>query len=551
MARIIHSAVVTQLTLFAIFIAKTIGAGVTFLAVCRAIAHNKAGTAVFTGCIIFQMANKTGRAALVAGTAAAVLEASEAQLAQFCVAIAGAAVLTMAARSTVKTLLTFAAPLIKAVVALKATNAEVAHLEQTVFTFLAVCALVIGALMALFTFRAVLSTFGAFAALLAVLTVVKLFLTALAIRADLAASVAIIALFAGLAPCIGTSGTDLSTLIADIFIALARTTSQAMVSLYHGTVDAHGADIAVDGAILAERTFGAEIYVHLAIQTTRAMHGILYRTAYAHLAIVAEIDALLTQPAIRAHHEFIFTFAAVGAVIVGLNAAVDAHKVMIRADITAVTANLAAFNADVKFKPAVAAVSAVVTAIKCTLVAQVAVLAPAVFLAVYTQTAVIAIIILVRAAGVAALAVRTIVYCTFHAHIVALAVFHAVGTPSASLADLYICLALAAVTAVIAVRDTAIVTLVTAHIAQFFRVVHALAAVGAVVLVITASAAVGAAMGATIADVLISAAFTAEFTFYIFVPCFSVDVIVIVVQCHREHSDDHNNRNQNAYDLFN
>lgn len=161
----------------------------------------------------------------------------------------------MSARSTIQTFFTFAAPLIKAVVALKATAAEVTGKEQTVFTFLAVGTFVIGALMALFTFRAVLSTFGAFAALNAVLAVVKLFFTALAVGADLAASVAIIALFAGLAPCIGTFGTDLSALIADIFIALARTTSEAMVSLYHATVDAQAAGLAVDGAILAERTF--------------------------------------------------------------------------------------------------------------------------------------------------------------------------------------------------------------------------------------------------------------------------------------------------------
>ena len=76
MAFIVSGTLIAELALLAVFITQALGAGVTFLTVCRAIAGDKAGAAVLAGRIIFQMAHQAGRAALVAGTTTAVLEAA-------------------------------------------------------------------------------------------------------------------------------------------------------------------------------------------------------------------------------------------------------------------------------------------------------------------------------------------------------------------------------------------------------------------------------------------------------------------------------------------
>lgn len=394
------------------------------------------------------MAHQAGRAALVAGAAAAVVKASEAQLAQFCVAMAGTAILTMAAGGTVQAFFTFAAPLLNAVVALKAAVAVVAGKEQTVSAVLAVGTLVKGALVALFTFRAVLSAFGAFAALNAVLTVVKLFFTALAVGADLAAVVAFIALFACLAPCLGTLGTGIFALRADIYLAIALTTD-AMVSVKYGAVDAQAAGNAEAGAILTKITFTTEEDIKITFLTIGAMQEISQCALDAHLAVVAEVDALLAQTAIRAQRNVISAFTAATAVIFGLDAAVGTHIVVIITDITAVTACLPAFIADLIFILAVAAVAAVITVIKCTLVAHIALIAPAVFLAVFAQPAVGTEVIVFPATLAAAIAVVAGIERTLQAE---LAVFTPAGTVfafAALFADRYLGLTLLAIAAVI------------------------------------------------------------------------------------------------------
>ena len=129
-ALVVSGTLIAELALLAEFIAQALGAGVTFLTVWRAIAGDKAGAAILAGSLIFQMADQAGRAALVAGTAAAVVKASEAQLTQFSVAMAGTAVLTVAAGGTVQAFLTFVAPLLNAIVTLKAAAAENRHLQK-------------------------------------------------------------------------------------------------------------------------------------------------------------------------------------------------------------------------------------------------------------------------------------------------------------------------------------------------------------------------------------------------------------------------------------
>ena len=394
------------------------------------------------------MAHQAGRATLVAGTAAAVVKASEAQLAQLCVAMAGTAVLTVSAGGTVQAFFTFAAPLLNAVVALKAAVAVVAGKEQTVSAFLAVGALIKGTRVALFTFRAVLSAFGAFAALLAVLAVVKLFFTALAVGANLAAVVAFIALFACLAPCLGTLGTGIFALRADIYLAIALTTD-AMVSVKYGTVDAQAAGIAKAGAILTKITFATESDLITTFQTIRAMLSSYQCAIDAHLAIVAVWDALLAQAAILAHRNDISAFTAATAVIFGIDAAVGTHIVVILTDITAVTACLPAFIADLIFILAVAAVAAVKTLIKCTLVAHFALIAPAVILAVCAHPAVGTEVIVFPATLAAVIAVVAGIERTLQAE---LAVFTPAGTFLASaalFADRYLALTLLAFAAVI------------------------------------------------------------------------------------------------------
>ena len=426
------------------------------------------------------MAHQAGRAALVAGTAAAVVKASEAQLAQFSVAMAGTAIPTVAAGGTVQAFFTFAAPLLNAVVALKAAVAVVAGKEQTVSAILAVGALIKGAIVALFTFRAVLSAFGAFAALNAVLTVVKLFFTALAVGADLAAVVAFIALFACLAPCLGTLGTGIFALNADIYLAIALTTD-AMVSVKYGTVDAQAAGNAKAGAILTKITFATESDLITTFQTIRAMLSSYQCAIDAQLAIVAVWDALLAQAAILAHRNCISAFTAATAVIFGIDAAVDTHIVVILTDIIAVTACLPAFIADLIFILAVAAVAAVITLIKCTLVAHFAVIAPAVFLAVCAHPAVGTEVIVFPATLAAVIAVVAGIVRTLQAE---LAVFTPAGTFLASaalFAERYIIRAFAAFRAVRAAIHTAVRADIAAAFAQIV-LVKAFLAVAAVML---------------------------------------------------------------------
>lgn len=394
------------------------------------------------------MADQAGQAIHVTGIAAAGIKAALAECAQRCYASAGTAVRAMILACAVGASVAVGAPFLNAVVTLEASYAEVAGKEQTVFAFLAVGALVIGALVALFTFRAVLSAFGAFAALFAVLTVAKLFFTALAVGADLAAVVAFIALFACLAPCLGTLGTGIFALNADIYLAIALTTD-AMVSVKYGTVDAQAAGIAVAGAILTKITFATESDLITAFQTIRAMH-FSYQCAFdAQLAIVAVWDALLAQTAILAHRNCISAFTAATAVIFGIDAAVDTHIVVILTDITAVTACLPAFIADLIFILAVAAVAAVITVIKCTLVAHIALIAPAVFLAVCAHPAVGTEAIVFPATLATAIAVVAGIVRTLQAE---LTVFTPAGTVfafAALFADRYLGLTLLAFAAVI------------------------------------------------------------------------------------------------------
>ena len=425
------------------------------------------------------MAHQAGRAALVAGTAAAVVKASEAQLAQFCVAMAGTAIPTVAAGGTVQAFFTFAAPLLNAVVALKAAVAVVAGKEQTVSAILAVGALIKGAIVALFTFRAVLSAFGAFAALNAVLTVVKLFFTALAVGADLAAVVAFIALFACLAPCLGTLGTGIFALRADIYLAIALTTD-AMVSVKYGTVDAQATGNAKAGAILTKITFATESDLITTFPTIRAMLS-SYQCAFdAQLAIVAVWDALIAQAAILAHRNDISAFTA-AAVIFGLDAAVGTHIVVIITDITAVTACLPAFIADLIFILAVAAVAAVKTLIKCTLVAHFALIAPAVFLAVCAHPAVGTEVIVFPATLAAVIAVVAGSSRALKAELAVFTPAAAVFASAALLAERYIILAFAAVRAMRTAIHTAVRADIAAAFAQIF-LVKAFLAVAAVML---------------------------------------------------------------------
>lgn len=448
MALVVSGTLIAKLTLLTEFIAQALGAGITFLTVWHTIARNKAGTAILAGSLIFQMAHQAGLAILVTGITAAGIKAAFTQCTEWRYGSAGTAVRAMILARTVDASLAVRAPFLKAVVALEASYAEVAGLEQTVFAVLTVGAFVIGTFMALFTFRAVLSTFGAFAALLAVITVVKLFFTALTVRAEIAAVVAFIAHFACLTPCLSTFGTGILALRADVYLAVART-ADAMVSVKYGTVDAQAAGIAVADAILTKIAFATESDLITAFPTINAMCSITQCTFDAHLTIVAIFDAVRAQAAILAYREYIFAFAAATAVMVGLDAAVDTRIVVILADITAVTAYLPAFIADVKFIPAVTAVTAVLTFIKCTLVAHIAVIAPAVILAVFAQPAAGTEIIVVPATLAAVIAVVAGIRRTLKAD---LAVFTPAGTFvafAALLADRYLGVALLAFAAVI------------------------------------------------------------------------------------------------------
>lgn len=367
-ALVVSGTLIAELALLAEFIAQALGTGITFLTVWYAIAGDKAGSAVLAGRIIFQMAHQAGRAALVAGTAAAVVKASEAQLAQFGVAMAGTAVLTVAAGGTVQAFFTFAAPLLNAVVALKAAFAVVAGKEQTVSAFLAVGALIKGAIVALFTFRAVLSAFGAFAALLAVLTVAKLFFTALAVGADLAAVVAFVALPAGRAPVsTGTLRADTEAFGADSAITsgLARSTVHAMGSKFHSAVRANPTLNAVVGAFFTAHTLRAASAIPYAPIAFRAMPAaVVYNALGAGTAFGAVVNAVGTEAAFRAVFRLSKAGTASLAVFPVGNCALRALEIVHLAQLGADLAGCRAFNAELNIPRAVAAGFAVIAVFK-------------------------------------------------------------------------------------------------------------------------------------------------------------------------------------------
>ena len=92
-------------------------------------------------------------------------------------------------------------------------------------------ALVVGTVMALFAFLAVIRALGAAQAILAVLAVVEFLHAALAFRADLVAAMAFVTLQAGRAPASsGTLRADTEAIRADNAIAagLARSAAIAM-----------------------------------------------------------------------------------------------------------------------------------------------------------------------------------------------------------------------------------------------------------------------------------------------------------------------------------
>jgi hypothetical protein len=254
-----------------------------------------------------------------------------------------------------------------------------------------------------------------------------------------------------------------------------------MVSVKYGTVDAQAAGIAVADAILTKITFATESDLITTFQTIRAMLSSYQCAIEAQLANVAVWDALLAQAAILAQRVIISAFTVATAVIFGLDAAVDTHIVVILTDITAVTACLPAFIADLIFILAVAAVAAVITLIKCTLVAHIAVIAPAVFLAVCAHPAVGTEVIVFPATLAAVIAV---VAGSSRALKAELAVFTPAGTFLASAALLAECCVILAFAAVRAMR-TAIHTAVRADIAAAFAqifLVKAVLAVAAVML---------------------------------------------------------------------
>lgn len=200
MALVVTGAFVAELALLAVFVAQALGAGVTLLAVIRFVTGNKAGAAFLAGRVVFQMADQAGRTVFIAGIAAAGTEAAIAEFAERCDTSAGTAVGAMVLGCAVGTPLAVGAPLLKAVVALEASHAEIAGIEQTVLTFLTVRAFVEGAFMALSAFLAVFGAFGALAALYAVIAVIELFDTAFAVRADFGRIMAVVAFFTGFTP---------------------------------------------------------------------------------------------------------------------------------------------------------------------------------------------------------------------------------------------------------------------------------------------------------------------------------------------------------------
>ncbi|MBQ7415746.1 MAG: hypothetical protein IJW14_01755 [Oscillospiraceae bacterium] len=119
--------------------------------------------------------------------------------------------------------------------AFEAFTAVVPCKEQTVFTFLAMRSFVIGTLMTLFTFGAVFCTFRAFTAFFTVISVIKLFYASFAVRADLTASVTVVAFEAGITPC-GTSAAMIETFRAYKFLTAAGIATSAMPSFIHAAV---------------------------------------------------------------------------------------------------------------------------------------------------------------------------------------------------------------------------------------------------------------------------------------------------------------------------
>lgn len=314
------------------------------------------------------MAHQAGRAALVAGTAAAVVKASEAQLAQFSVAMAGTAVLTVAAGGTVQTSLTFAAPLFKAVVALEASHAEVAGQSQTILAFLAMRALIECAVIALLAFLTVIRALGAAQAILAVIAIVEFLHTALAFRADLAGVMAFVALPAGRAPVsTGTLRADTEAFGADSAITsgLARSTVHAMGSKFHSAVRANPTLNAVVGAFFTAHTLRAASAIPYAPIAFRAMPAaVVYNALGAGTAFGAVVNAVGTEAAFRAVFRLSKAGTASLAVFPVGNCALRALEIVHLAQLGADLAGCRAFNAELNIPRAVAAGFAVIAVFK-------------------------------------------------------------------------------------------------------------------------------------------------------------------------------------------
>lgn len=383
--------------------------------------------------------------------------------------MASTAVLTVAAGGTVQAFLTFVAPLLNAIVTLKAAAAEVAGKEQTIFAFLAVGALIKGALVALFAFLAVFGALRALATLLAVIAVIKLLNTALtAAGTDFGTVMAVITLLTCFAP--GAEARLASKAVFTVSVCFIQTSLAiaAVASIIRRTFLAHFADFTVFGTsgapvaqraeqIVAECTYlmatGTKLIILRTVAAGRAMIAVFKRAFIAHTTVIAEIVISAATAAIAQVAEVFVVkaaFTAVSTVIAGVCRAVDAEIAVGTVLDTPLASS--AFLADIQ---------------------------------------IVAALVTFRTVGI------------FGAFLTYSAVF-----------------------------------------AQFIRVIKALVATGAVVIIVTGSAAFTAAVRAFAADVVIAAASTTIFALHIVIPRIGCG------RMHRKRSDDHSQYDQDTPDPF-
>ena len=485
MALVVAGTFIAELALLAVFIAQALGAGVTLLTILRTISGDKAGTAVLTGRVVFQMADEAGRAVLIAGIAAAGAEASIAELAERRYAFTGTAVGAMLLVCAVGAAIAVGAPLFKAVVALEASDAEVAGQSQTILAFLAMRALIKCAVIALLAFLTVIRALGAAQAIQTVTAIVEFLHTALAFRADLAGVMAFVALPAGRAPVsTGTLRADTEAFGADSAITsgLARSTVHAMGAKFHSAVRANPALNAVVGAFFTAHTLRAASAIPYAPIAFRAMPAaVVYDALGAGTAFIAVVNAVGTEAAFRA----VFRLGKAGTASLAVfpvgNGAVRALEIVHLAQLGADLAGCPAFNAELIFTRAVAAGFAVIAVFKGTLVAQIAIIAPAEFLAVIAQPAVRTEVIVFLTALTASLAVGAGIGRALKAELAVFAPAAAVFASAALLAECFVILAFAAVRAMRTAIDGTLRADIAAANAQIF-LVKALLAVAAVML---------------------------------------------------------------------